>query len=435
MAPIIAIVGRPNVGKSSLFNRLSRSRDALVDDMPGITRDRLYSTVQYDGSTFTLIDTGGFDDTDQDPLVKKMREQVETAIDEADAIIFMVDGRQGIIPGDEEVADILRRSRKKVFLAANKIDGPEHDHMSLAFYGLGVEKVYPVSAAHGYGISDLFEGIMRDLPPAELEHEDEDKIRVAVLGKPNVGKSSLINKILGLDRLVVSDIPGTTRDSVDTNFSYRNRDYVLIDTAGLRRKSRVREKIDKFSMIKTLKSIERCHIAVLLIDANEGVSDQDARIFGYAFERDRAIVLAINKWDLVKGNPEKIDYLKRDIDRKLRFISFAPSINLSALTGHRVMKLFDRIDMVHTQFSKKIGTGALNRGIKEIIERHQPPRIKGKSLKFLYATQSRIKPPTFVIFVNRPEIIHFSYERFLVNNLRSHFGLEFSPIKIRFKKR
>jgi GTP-binding protein len=435
MATTSVIVGRPTVGKSTLFNRLSRSRDALVDNIPGITRDRLYASIIYDGVPLTLVDTGGFEDLGQDPLLEKVKDQVQVAIKEADKVIFIVDGREGIMPGDEELADFLRRSRKSLFLVANKIDGPELEHLTHDFHGLGMEPVYPVSAAHGYGIKSLMQEIIEDLPESEIENKDTGYLRVAVLGRPNTGKSSLINRILGLDRLVVSELPGTTRDAVDTIFTYRGKDYLLIDTAGIRRKARVKKKIEKYSMIKALKSLDRCHIAAILIDATEGVSEQDARIFGYALERGRGVVLVVNKWDLIKGDSRKSKELDNSIDRQLQFISFAPRINLSALTGQRVMKLFDKINLVYDQFSRRISTSSVNSAIQKMIEKHPPPRIGRGRLKFLYATQPRTRPPTFVVFVNRPDMVHFSYERFLINQLRTHFHLEFTPIKIKFKKR
>jgi len=423
------------VGKSTLFNRISRSRNALVDDRPGVTRDRLHAATAYAGIPFILTDTGGFDDLGQDPLLGKVRDQVEKAIKEADRVIFMVDGRQGMMPGDEEMAGILRRSRKKILVAVNKVDGPENDHLIFEFFRFGIESVFPISAAHGYGIKSFMHEVVMDLPATPEGYGDENQIRVAVLGRPNSGKSSLINRILGLDRLLVSDLPGTTRDTVDTTFSYRGKDYLLIDTAGIRRKARVKEKIDKFSMIKALNSIKRCHVAVVLLDASQGISDQDARICGYAFEQGRGLVLAVNKWDLVKGDAPKIKSLANEIDRQLKFISFAPRVNLSALTGEHVMKLFNKIELVYGQFSQRINTSAVNKAIADMIEKHPPPRIGRGRLKFFYATQAGVRPPTFVAFMNRPDMIHFSYERFLVNQIRDHFRLDSTPIRLKFKQR
>ncbi len=435
MIPTIAIVGRPNVGKSTLFNRLSRSRNALVDDHPGITRDRLHATINYDGIPLEIIDTGGFDDTGRDALLEMVRAQVKKAIEEADRVILMVDGREGMVPGDEVAADILRRSQKRVFVAANKIDGPEHDHLTLEFYKFGVDTVYPISAAHGYGVRSFMHDVVKGLPRSETKKWHEDQIRVAILGRPNVGKSSLVNRILGLDRLLVSEIPGTTRDAVDTRFCYNNREYLLIDTAGIRRKARVNEKIEKISMIKAIKSLERCHIATVLVDATQGVLEQDARICGYAFEKGKGVLLAVNKWDLIKGNARKKDLVDDTIERHLKFISFAPRINLSAMTGERVMKLFEKIDLVYSQFSRRITTATVNKAIQEMIDRHPPPRTGRGRLKFFYAVQAHSRPPTFIVFVNRPDMIHFSYERFLINQFRADLGLECTPIRLRFKKR
>jgi GTP-binding protein len=434
MSAVIAIVGRPNVGKSTLFNRLTRSRGALVDDFPGITRDRLYASINFEGVPLTLVDTGGFDDLDRDPLMSRVKSQIESAVDEADRIIFMVDGRQGLLPGDEAVAELLRRSGKTTFLAVNKLDGPEHDHLTAEFFSLGLETVYPISAAHGYGIRGLMADAVLDLP-ARRPESSGDAIRVAVLGRPNSGKSSLINRILGLDRLVVSDLPGTTRDTVDTPFRFQGRDYMLIDTAGIRKKARVKEKIEKVSVIKALKSLDRCHVAVILLDAERGVAEQDARICGYALERGRGMVLAVNKWDLVKGDPRAGKRLDDQIARQLKFLSFVPRLNISALTGERVMKLLPKIDQVYEQFSTRAPTPAVNTAIREIMEKHPPPRSGRGRLKFLYAAQVRSRPPTFVLFVNRPEMVHFSYERFVVNELRARLGLELTPIRLKFRER
>jgi len=435
MAAIIAIVGRPNVGKSTLFNRLSRSRAALVDDRPGITRDRLYAPVAFEGVSLTLVDTGGFEDQGQDPLLREVRTQVEKAVEESDRVIFVADGREGLVPGDEEMAEILRKSGKKVLLAVNKIDGPEHDHLTHDFYTLGLDTPYPVSAAHGYGVREFMREVVKGLGPSEVERDDPNQIRVAVLGRPNAGKSSLINRILKEDRLVVSEVPGTTRDAVDALFRYNGREYLLIDTAGIRKKAKVREKIDRFSMIKALRSLDRCHVALILLDADEGVSEQDARICGYAFEKGRGVILTVNKWDLIKGDARKKEFLDQAIERQLKFVSFAPRIHVSALTGERVMKIFGGIDTVFDQFSTRVGTGVVNRAIQQIIDKHPPPMAGRGRLKFLYATQSRTRPPTFIVFVNRPEMLHFSYERFLINQLRESFGLTSTPIRITFRRR
>jgi len=436
MEPVIAIVGRPNVGKSTLFNRLSRSRDALVDDRPGVTRDRLYAYVRHGEATFTLIDTGGFEAFSQDPLTQKIQDQIKLAIEEADRIIFVVDGRQGIMPTDEEIANMLRPFEKKVYLAVNKIDGPELENLSAEFYKFGFDPLFSISAAHGYGVKALISQILQDLPiPPTGQQVKEEAIKVAIVGKPNVGKSSLINRILGTERLVVSDSPGTTRDAVDTPFEWQGRSYLFIDTAGIRRKGRVKEKLEKFSVIKALKSLQRCHVACVLIDANEGVSDQDARICGYALERGKAVVLVINKWDLVKGRASQKKALEDSIDRHLTFLSFAPKIRVSALTGEGVMKLFDRINMVYDHFCSKVKTSTLNKALKEILAKHLPPSVGRNRPKISYATQIGTCPPSFMVFVNRPDWIHFSYERYLLNQFRSCLGLESTPIRILFKKK
>jgi GTP-binding protein len=383
----------------------------------------------------TIVDTGGYDESQTDSIQKEVKAQIFRAIEEADRIIFMVDGRQGILPGDEEMASILRRHRKKVYLAINKIDGPEHDQLILDFYRMGIEKAYPISAAHGYGLRALMDEIVEDMPQQSPEEDDPDRIRVAVIGRPNVGKSSLVNRILGYERVLVSDTPGTTRDSVDTRFRWNGRQYLFIDTAGLRRKARVKERIDKFSMIKALKSLDRCHIALILIDAAGEVAEQDARICGYALERGRGVVLTVNKWDLIKRDPDKKRRLNNDLDRQLKFVSFAPRINLSALTGERVKQLFDKIDRLYYQYTLRVNTGEVNRGLKEIIQRHPPPQAGRGALKFLYATQIHTGPPSFVIFVNRPEMVHFSYRRYLMNQIRERFGLGQTPIRLVFRKK
>jgi len=435
MAHLIVIVGMPNVGKSTLFNRLSKRKDALVDNRPGITRDRLYASITYGGISLTLVDTGGFSDLDQCPLLNQVRDQVIKALDEADRIIFMVDARNGIMPGDEEIADLLRRRQKKIFLVANKIDGHEHKHLAFEFYKLGFDEVFAISAAHGYGVRDFMQALIKDTPIIKEKKPVENQIRVSILGRPNVGKSSLINRILGHERLIVSDIPGTTRDAIDTPFQYRDQDFLLIDTAGIRRKSKVKEKIDKFSMIKAIQSLERCHVAIILLDAFDGISEQDARICGYALDRGRAVILVVNKWDLIMNDKKKQQLLNNAIERQLQFVSYAPKINLSALTGKRVMQLFDKIDLVYKQYSQQIRTPELNNALKKIIEKHPPPRTGRGRLKVLYATQTYNKPPTFTLFVNNPDLLYFSYERFLINQIRAHFSLLNTPVKLNFKKR
>lgn len=436
MPPVIAIVGRPNVGKSTLFNRLTRSRDALVDDLPGVTRDRIYETVRWDDVSMTLVDTGGLDDRARDPVSEGVRAQVERAISEAQVILFLVDGRQGAVPGDVEIAERLRRTGKVVFLLVNKIDGPEHEHLTADFLGLGFDRVFPISAAHGYGVRTFMEELAGNLPEAqEQEKGEQEEIRVAFIGRPNVGKSSLINRILGENRLLVSDLPGTTRDSVDTPFLWKGQRYLLIDTAGIRRRPRVKEKIEKFSVIKALKALDRCHVAVILLDAAEGSSEQDARICRYAFDRGRGIVLAVNKWDLVRQDRGRAKAVREGISRDLRFVSYAPRVYLSALTGEKVMEVFQRIREVYAQYSLRLNTGQVNRVVHEIMQGHPPPRTGLGRPRFFYATQAETRPPTFVLFVTQPELIPESYERFLVNRLRAGFHLHDCVVRVKFKKK
>ncbi len=435
MTSIIAIVGRPNVGKSTLFNRLSRSTDSIVDDQPGVTRDRIYATVNWEGKSFILVDTGGFDEQEQGPFSVQVKEQVLKAVEEADQIIFMMDGRKGLLPSDEEVAAILRRYDKKIYPVINKIDGPEKENLIHDFYSLGVDTLYPLSSAHGYGLKGLMNDIVKATHSEAEVSENQDQIRVAVLGRPNAGKSSFINRILGHDRLIVSEIPGTTRDSIDIRVNRNNREYLFIDTAGIRKKSKVKDKIDKYSMIRAIHCIERCHIAVILIDADAGISEQDARICGYALDRMRCVILAVNKWDLIKKDTERVKQLNLDIDRQLQFVSYAPRINLSALTGERVNRIFDKIDQVFEQFNMRINTGAVNQLIGEMIFKRPPPLVGRSRLKFYYATQTGTRPPTFVVFVNHPKAVHFAYERFIANQIREKFGLDNIPVRVVFRER
>jgi GTP-binding protein len=435
MLPIVAIVGRPNVGKSTLFNRLTKKRNALVDDIPGVTRDRLYATIEWDGINLVLVDTGGFDPSHKGTILDGVKKQVEMAIEEADLIILLFDGRAGPVLDDKELLMFLRRSEKKVLYVVNKSDGPEQEHLGLEFYSFGMERVFPISSAHGYGIGSLMGQVIRDLPITEKLQEEEESIKIAIIGRPNVGKSSLINRIIGSDRLVVSELPGTTRDSVDISFEREGKSYLLIDTAGIRRRTRVKEKIEKFSIIKALKAINRCHISLILLDSVAGVYDQDARICGYALESGCGIVIAFNKWDLIKNNPSLIRSLEGSIGRQLRFVSFVPTVNISALTGERVKELFTLIDTVWVQYSSHVPTPAINKTLENIVKSHSPPFIGGKRPKFFYATQVSVRPPTFVIFVNRPESVHLSYKKYLTNQFRERFGLHLIPVRIFFRKR
>ena len=435
MLPIVAIVGRPNVGKSTLFNRLTKKRNALVDDIPGVTRDRLYATVRWNDTNFVLVDTGGFDTAPADKLTGVIRQQVQIALEEADVIILLFDGKSGPVLGDQELVALVRRSEKKVLYAVNKIDGPKQESFSLEFYALGIDMVFPISSAHGYGIGSFMEQLLLDLPAGMDRPEEEGRMRIAVIGRPNVGKSSLINRMIGSNRLVVSEMPGTTRDSVDILFEREGRPYQFIDTAGIRRKARVKERVEKFSIIKALKALNRCHISVILFDASAGVYEQDMRICGYAFEQGCGMVKAFNKWDLVQGKPTLRKSLEDSIDRQLGFISFVPAVYVSALTGERINTLFTLIDAVWEQYNTHVPTPIVNKALNHVVEKNPPPLVSGKRLKLLYATQVSSQPPTFAIFVNRPDIVRPSFKRYLINQFREQFNLNSITVKVLFKER
>jgi GTPase len=434
MKPIVALVGRPNVGKSTLFNRITRSKSALVDNLPGLTRDRNYGDATWDHIEFTVVDTGGFTDLDESGFSAQIQHQVRQALDDADAIVLVLDGKHGLSPFDSDLIELLRDIHKPVFYAVNKIDGEEREPALYDFYGLGVDNLYPVSAEHGYGIPDFLDEVVRTLPvlkPADISNQ----IRVAVVGRPNVGKSSLINRLLGEDRLLVADMPGTTRDAIDTLCEVNGVSYVLVDTAGIRRKGKVSKKIEKFSVIKALKSLERCDVALIVIDAAEGITDQDISVAGYAHERGCGCVFLLNKWDLVKKDSRTAKEYQDNLKMASKFLAFAPTLTISALSGLRVMKLFRYIDEVYRQYNTRIGTGQINRIIEKAIQRNEPSLHRGKRLKYYYATQVTTKPPTFVCFVNYPEAVHFSYQRYLVNQIREKTGLDQTPIRIWFRLR
>ena len=436
MGFLVAIVGRPNVGKSTLFNRLSRSRRAIVDDEPGVTRDRNYCQVTFQEKTFTLVDTGGFEPLSADPILSQMREQAMLAVDEADGIVFLTDGREGLTPGDQEVFGLLRASGKPVLAAVNKIDGPEHEDLVHDFYALGADSILSLSAAHGYGVPTLLETIAGLLPEtAEETGVQQEFIRLAIIGRPNVGKSSLINCILGEKRLLVSDIPGTTRDTIDSVVTANGRSYLLTDTAGIRRKSRVNKKLETFSIIRALKGIEHCHIALLVMDASEGVTDQDVKIAGYAFERGRAVIILLNKWDLIPSEMQNKNPLASEIERRMKYLNFAPVLTISALTGKRVPRIFDVVEKVYSQYTTRIPTAALNKVLTDAVSKHTLPRHKNLPVKLNYITQVSIKPPTFAVFTNRPEGVHFSYSRYLINQIRDQFQLDSIPIRLVFRSK
>ncbi len=434
MKPIVAIVGRPNVGKSTFFNRVTRSKDALVDNFPGVTRDRIYGDASWNDIEFTLVDTGGFTLEDEDDFAQQIRFQVQQAIEDADVIILLLDGKQGISPFDKDIVEILRSITKPVFYAVNKIDDQEQEKNMYDFCSLGIDKLYPVSAEHRYGISDFLDDLILALPEFAPE-KSQDIIKLAVVGRPNVGKSSLINRILGENRLLVTDIPGTTRDAIDTVCDINGISYLLIDTAGIRRKGKVSKKLEKFSIIKALRSLDRCDVALIVMDADEGITEQDINIAGYAFERGCGCILLLNKWDLIKKDSKTAKKYYDRLRMEAKYLNFAPAITISALTGQRVSKIFKLVDEVYSQYAIRIGTGQLNRILDQAIKKNEPSLHRGKRLKFYYATQVSAKPPTFICFVNYPDAVHFSYKRYLINQIRAEAGLDKTPVRLFFRQR
>ena len=429
--PIVAIIGKPNVGKSTFFNYIVGSRISIVEDTPGVTRDRVYGESNWRGRDFTLIDTGGIEPESSEVILSQMRLQANIAIDLADVIVFLTDIRQGVTAADEEIALMLKKSKKPILLVCNKADDyQKFENDIYEFYKLGLGDPMPVSAANAKGIGDVLDKIYEKFPVKEENEEDNERIKVAVIGKPNVGKSSLINKILGENRNIVSDIAGTTRGAIDSYFENKNGKYTFIDTAGIRRKSKVTDKIEKYSVMRSILAIERADVCLMLIDANEGVTDQDAKIVGEAHEAGKGIIIVVNKWDEYEKTTGTLEKYKKEIYNKLSYLSYAPILFISAKTGQRVNKLFGMINEVAQNNSKRITTGQLNQVINEAISIVQPPSDKGKRLKILYGTQVSIKPPTFVIFVNKKDLLHFSYERYLVNQIRKEFDLQGTPIRI-----
>ncbi|WP_457576815.1 ribosome biogenesis GTPase Der [Desulfomarina sp.] len=433
--PMVALIGRPNVGKSTLFNRITKSRKALVDPTPGVTRDRHYDRVTWDNKSFILVDTGGIDDNPEDLLVGHIREQALAAIEEADIILFLMDAREGVTPADYEVVEILRRTRKPIFHVVNKIDSPRQEVEFLAqFYELGIEKLWPLSAEHSFGFRDLMDGLSAIIEGETEEAElPEDLMRVAFFGRPNVGKSSMINRILGEERMVVSEISGTTRDSVDTLLTHGKYNYLLIDTAGIRRKGKTKEKLEKFSILKSLAALNKCDIALVLIDGEEGITEQDTKVIGYALEHGRALIILVNKWDLLEGDKKRGHQVLAEVGRQLPFLGFAPVLNVSAKTGYGVKRLFPVIGSVYRQYKASFPTSALNRLLREAIENHSPPIYKNKRLKFYYTSQISTSPPRFVIMTNSYKGVHFSYQRYLTNRFREGLGLDKVPIQLIFK--
>jgi GTP-binding protein len=435
MKPVIAIVGRPNVGKSTLFNRIAGGKRAIVENEPGVTRDRNYADVEWEDHSFTLIDTGGFEPVSKDRLFIQMREQVQLAMDEADAILFVMDGKDGLSPSDRDIADILRRQRKRVFYVINKIDGPKHEDRAFEFYGLGVEPLYSVSAEERYGVGDLMDDVVKVLPKSTEETSDQEVTKVAVVGRPNVGKSSLINRFLGYRRVIVDEAPGTTRDAIDTLLERNGKRYVLIDTAGIRRKSRISLRLEQYSIVEALRTIDRCDVAVLVMDSREGVTDQDARIGGFIHEKGKGCVLVMNKWDLVEKDTHTMVEFEQRVKESLKYLQYAPIVFISAMTGQRISKVLETVDRVAEQTKKRVATSELNKHFGRWVTDVSPPLYRNRAVKMNYITQVSTAPPTFVISTNYPESIHFSYERYLLNKMRDRFGFEGAPIRFLFRKK
>lgn len=434
--PVVAIVGRPNVGKSTLFNVLAGERISIVQDTPGVTRDRIYAEVSWLDKAFTLIDTGGIEPDSKDIILSQMREQAEIAIETADVIIFITDVRQGLVDADAKVADLLRRSRKPVILAVNKVDNFDKFMPDVyEFYNLGIGDPIPVSAASRLGIGDLLDVVIEQFPQGAGEEEEDERPRIAIVGKPNVGKSSLINRLLGEQRVIVSDVAGTTRDAIDTDIKYDGREYVFIDTAGLRRKSRIKEEIERYSIIRAVTAVERADVVMIVIDATEGVTEQDAKIAGIAHDRGKGIIIAVNKWDAIEKNDKTVKEHTDKIRQILSFMPYAEILFISAKTGQRLHRIFEMIDVVIENNTMRVATGVLNEIMTEAVAMQQPPSDKGKRLRLYYITQVAVKPPTFVIFVNDKQLMHFSYTRYIENRIRDAFGFRGTSLKFIIRER
>ena len=434
--PLVAIVGRPNVGKSLLFNRLAGQRLSIVEDTPGVTRDRLYAPCEWAGRVFDIVDTGGIEPNTDNEILAFMREQANIAIDTATVILFVTDIRTGVTAADKEIANMLKRSKKPVVLAVNKADSTgETDPAVYEFYSLGLGDPIACSAVHGHGTGDLLDACLSYFPDEEEEEEENDRIKVAVIGKPNVGKSSLINRILGEKRVIVSDVAGTTRDAVDSEFENEQGKYLFIDTAGIRRKSRVEERVEKFSVMRAKLAIERADVCLILLDARDGVTEQDTKIAGLAHEAGKASIVVVNKWDLIEKETGTMEKMRKDVMRDLSFMSYAPILFISAVTGQRTDRLFELINFVNDQTSMRITTGMLNDVLADAQARVQPPTDKGRRLKIYYMTQTGIRPPSFVVFCNKRELFHFSYQRYLENQIRSVFGLEGTPLRLTIRQK
>jgi GTP-binding protein len=436
MKPVVALLGRPNVGKSTLFNRITRARKALVDDFPGVTRDRHYADAKWNDMEFTVVDTGGFLSSDDDYFASQIKEQLTAAADQADVLVFIMDGRAGLSPYDRELADFLRRMSKPVFYLINKIESYKQ-HVELSeFYSLGIDHFIKISAEHGIGVGDFLDDLIKALPEYEQEEEsDEALIKIAIVGRPNVGKSSLANRLFGEQRLVVNEKAGTTRDAIELSVEHKGRQFILVDTAGIRRKGKVTKKIEKFSILKSLKSLDECDVALILIDADEGITDQDITIAGYAEDRGCGALFLLNKWDLLDKDRKSIKKYMEDLRYKAKFLSYAPAITISALTGLRCHKILDEAVKIYKEYCHRINTGTLNRIIEDAVYREEPSLHKGKRLKFFYATQVASRPPCFVCFVNFPKAVHFSYKRYLINQLRQMIPLKKTPVKLYFREK
>ena len=434
--PVVAIVGRPNVGKSTLFNVIAGDTISMVKDTPGVTRDRIYADCTWLNMNFTLIDTGGIEPDSSDIILSQMREQAEIAIATADVIVFIVDVRQGLVDADSKVADMLRKSHKPVILAVNKVDSlAKFGNDVYEFYNLGIGDPIPVSGASRLGIGDLLDAVVAHFDASQMEEEEDDRPRIAVVGKPNVGKSSLINKLLGENRVIVSNIAGTTRDAVDTEIVHNGVPYVFIDTAGLRRKNKIKEDLERYSIIRTVTAVERADVVIIVIDAKEGITEQDAKIAGIAHERGKGIIVAVNKWDAIEKNDKTIYQYTNKLKETLSFMPYAEYIFISAETGQRLPKLFELVDAVRQNQNMRVATGVLNEIVSEAVAMQQPPSDKGKRLKIYYVTQVAVKPPTFVVFVNDKELMHFSYTRYLENQIRNAFGFRGTSLKFLIRER
>ncbi|EAD8905390.1 ribosome biogenesis GTPase Der [Listeria monocytogenes] len=432
--PVVAIVGRPNVGKSTIFNRIVGERVSIVEDVPGVTRDRIYNSAEWLGKEFNIIDTGGIDLSDE-PFLEQIRAQAEIAIDEADVIIFITNGREGVTDSDEQVAKILYRSNKPIVLAINKVDNPEMRDQIYDFYSLGFGEPYPISGSHGLGLGDMLDAVRAHFPKEEEEEYPDDTVKFSLIGRPNVGKSSILNALLGEDRVIVSDIAGTTRDAIDTTYTFDGQDYVMIDTAGMRKRGKVYESTEKYSVLRAMRAIERSDVVLVVINAEEGIREQDKRIAGYAHDAGRAIIIVVNKWDAINKDEKTINVWTEDIREQFQFLSYAPIVFVSAKTKQRLNNLFPLINQVSDNHSLRVQSSMLNDVISDAVAMNPSPMDKGKRLKIFYTTQVAVKPPTFVVFVNDPELMHFSYERFLENRIREAFPFEGTPIRVIARKR